>query len=290
MERVYVTGARGMVGKALLPVFSGMFEVRGTDLPEVDVTDADAVVRDIAGFAPRIIIHLASMTDVDGCELDPEAARAVNVTGTANVAEAASASGASMVYLSTGMIYNGKKTAPYIEYDRPDPVNVYGRTKYEGELEIGRRLDRYYIFNTCWIFGGGRADKKFVARILEIAGESGKLRVVSDKYGSPTYTVDLARAIRSLIGPGSGDLPYGRYHLVNRGCASRFEVAAEIVRAAGLDGVEIEPVSSDAFDLPAPRPDMEAMSSYRLDIMGLGSMRGWKEALGDYITGLIGEG
>ena len=134
MKKIYVTGASGMLGSALVPLFSTSYKVRGTDLPEFDITDSAAISQDIASFSPDIVIHLASMTDVDGCETDPEAARRVNRDGTENVAIASAACGATMVYISTGMIYNGRKPGPYIEYDMPDPVNklrtdqVRGRT------------------------------------------------------------------------------------------------------------------------------------------------------------------
>ncbi|MBN2071285.1 MAG: dTDP-4-dehydrorhamnose reductase [Candidatus Krumholzibacteriota bacterium] len=283
MRRVYVTGARGMLGKALVPLLEKKYEVKATDLPEADITDRDNIVSDIRSFSPDYVFHLASMTDVDLCELHPEQARLSNTTGTRNVAEGAKETGAMMIYISTGMIYNGRKKGPYTEYDLPDPVNVYGRTKYEGELEIGRLLKRYFIFNTCWIFGGGKEDKKFVSKILELAGKNKKLKIVDDRIGSPTYTVDFARAIADLIEQNE----YGRFHCVNSGLASRFQLAEKILQIAGITGCSLTPVSSDEFPLPAPRPEMEGMSNYRLTLMGLDNMRPWDEALSEYIREVL---
>jgi len=272
-----------MLGRALVPVFERTCEVRGTDLPGMDITDAEKIAGDIETFSPDTVVHLATMTDVDGCETDPEAARLVNVVGTENVAKACAGCGALMIYISTGMIYNGRKPGPYIEYDSPDPVNVYGRTKYEGELAVRKHLSRYYIFNTCWIFGGGPEDKKFVPRIIELGRDRDRLEVVDDTFGSPTYTVDLAEAIYDLLERPDFEPAYGRYNLAGRGCVNRLEQTREIFAAAGIDGCELVPVPSDRFRLPAPRPRMEALSNYSLDILGFHPMRDWREAIRDYV-------
>ena len=284
MKKIYVTGADGMLGSALVPLFNTRYDVRGTDLPEFDITDSPAVTQDIISFSPDTVIHLASMTDVDGCETDPAAARRINRDGTENVAAACAACGATMVYISTGMIYNGRKPGPYIEYDMPDPVNNYGLTKYEGELAVRKHLKKFYIFNTCWIFGGGPEDKKFVAKIIELGRNRERLEVVDDTFGSPTYTVDLSRALFDFLGNDELEAKYGRYHCAGIGCVSRFELAREIFSIAGITDCELVPVSSDRFDLPAPRPRMEALSNYALDLLALHLMRDWREALRDYIT------
>jgi dTDP-4-dehydrorhamnose reductase len=177
-------------------------------------------------------------------------------------------------------VYNGEKIEPYTEYDDPDPISVYGRSKYAGELMVRELLSRYFIFYTCWMFGGGPLDKKFVAKIVDLARNKSELRVVDDKFGSPTYTVDMARAIFEFIGSGQ----YGRYHCVNRGSVSRFEVARAILESAGLDRCTIVPVSSAEFDLPAPRPDNESLRNYNFELLGLDLMRDWREALDEYIT------
>ncbi|MBU8923152.1 MAG: dTDP-4-dehydrorhamnose reductase [Bacteroidales bacterium] len=281
MKKVYVTGSRGMLGGALVPIFSEHYEVRGTDLPDTDIRSADDIREDILNFAPDIVIHLASLTDVDGCELDPKQADISNRIGTENVAKACLECDAVMGYVSTGMIYNGLKPHPYIEYDSPAPISVYGRTKFEGELAIRSLLKRYYIFNTCWIFGGGVSDKKFVARIIDMARNNRSIRIVDDKFGSPTYTVDLASRIMRLI---SDQVPFGRYHCVNSGYANRYEEAREIIKAAGITGCKVLPVPSSEFPLPAARPRMEGMSNYAMSLLGMERMRDWRTALNEYVT------
>jgi dTDP-4-dehydrorhamnose reductase len=221
------------------------------------------------------------MTDVDGCETDPQRAAEVNSEGTLNVARACRDCGAAMLYMSTGMIYNGRKTGPYIEYDVPDPVNAYGRTKYEGELAVRRHLKRFYILNTCWVFGGGPEDKKFVAKIIELGRSRDKIEIVDDTFGSPTYTADLSRAIGSIL---KEEIPFGRYHCAGRGCVNRVELTKEIFSAAGIESCEIIPVPSSRFDVPAPRPRMEALGNYSLDILGLHLMRDWRESVREYVT------
>jgi dTDP-4-dehydrorhamnose reductase len=283
LKKIYVTGAEGMLGRDLVPVFRADCDVRATDLPGVDITDADLIRSEISSFSPDIVIHLASMTDVDACETDPDSARRINAAGTENVALACADCGATMIYISTGMIYNGRKPGPYIEYDTPDPVNAYGRTKYEGELAVRRHLKRYYIINTCWIFGGGPEDKKFVAKIIEMGRKKERLEVVDDTFGSPTYTVDLSRAIFDFIHNPEFEARYGRYHCAGRGCVNRLEQTREIFAAAGIDDCELVPVPSSKFALPAPRPRMEALSNYALDILGFHPMRDWREAIREYV-------
>jgi dTDP-4-dehydrorhamnose reductase len=281
LKKAYVTGAAGMLGRALVPVLGESYEVRGTDLPDHDITDRSSIREDILSFSPDIVLHLASMTDVDACETDPESAARINAGGTENVAAACGECGAAMLYVSTGMIYNGMKPGPYIEYDRPDPVNAYGRTKFEGEMAVRRHLDRFYIVNTCWVFGGGPEDKKFVAKIIDLGRDRDRLEIVSDTFGSPTYTVDLAGAIHSFLGEG---LPSGRYHIAGRGVTDRLEMTREIFSSAGITGCELVPVSSDRFNAPAPRPRMEALGNYALDLLGYRLMRDWREAVREYVS------
>ncbi len=278
-ERVYITGVKGMLGKAVVPIFRDRFQIFPENLEEIDIRTPDPLIDDICRCDPDYVLHLAAMTDVDRCEIEPDEAYMTNALGTRHVALACQQTDAVMVYINTGSVYNGKKTSPYTEYDVPDPISVYGRSKYAGELIVRELLSRYFIFYTCWMFGGGPLDKKFVAKIIDLAGEESELRIVNDKFGSPTYTVDMARAIFEFLGSGL----YGRYHCVNRGSVSRFEVAQAILEYAGLDRCSIKPVPSSEFDLPAPRPDNESMRNYNFELLGLDLMRDWREALEEYI-------
>lgn len=273
-----------MLGRAMCEALSGSFEIHPRNLEEPDVTDSSTISEAISKVRPSYVIHLAAMTDVDACELDPSRAYEINAEGTRNVAMAARSCDAVMVYLGTGMIYDGLKETPYIETDPPNPVNVYGRSKLKGELTVEEINERRYIFTSCWLFGGGKEDKKFVAKILDRARRSKEICVVKDTFGSPTYTKDLAAAIRDNI----GKIPYGKYHCVNVGVTSRLEMAEEILISSGIKGCRIVPVESSAFPLPAARPRMEALLNWRFEQLGIFPMRSWREALREYLRTVFG--
>jgi len=269
-----------MLGRAVSRLFGERYDLFPEDLEEVDVRRSDIIIEEICRYEPDMVLHLAAMTDVDRCELEPDEAYRVNALGTRNVALACQRSNAVMVYINTGSIYDGSKETPYTEYDAPGPVNVYGRSKYAGELYVRELLSRFYIFYTCWMFGGGPEDKKFVAKIIDLAKNNRELRIVEDKRGSPTYTADMASAMFRFVESGL----YGRYHCVNVGSVNRFEVATAVLQTAGIEGCSLIPVSSSAFDLPAPRPANESMRNYNFELLGLDMMRDWRSALSEYIS------
>jgi dTDP-4-dehydrorhamnose reductase len=272
-----------MLGQALVPIFRERYEVFPTDLEECDVRNADLVEDEIRSCKPRFVLHLAAMTDVDACEKNPDEAYRTNTLGTRNVALACQRCDATMVYINTGSVYDGRKPTPYIEFDTPNPQSIYARSKHQGEIIVCTLLAKFFIFYAGWMFGGGPDDKKFVAKIMELARERNELSVVNDKFGSPTYTADLSRAVYDFIESGL----YGKYHCVNVGCPSRFEVAGEIIRIAGITDCRLTPVSSAEFPLPAPRPRMEAMRNYHFELLGLHPLRDWREALEDYIRSTL---
>jgi dTDP-4-dehydrorhamnose reductase len=181
-------------------------------------------------------------------------------------------------------VFGGEKHEAYTEFDAPHPVSHYSRSKYQGELIVQSLLHRYYIVRAGWMFGGGMRDKKFVARIIELARAKPMLQIVNDKFGSPTYTGDIANGILQLINTGW----YGAYNMVNTGApASRYEVAQKILEYANITSCELQPVSSAQFPLSAPRPRMEAARNLRLELLGLTLMRSWLEALREYILKVL---
>lgn len=281
MSKVLVTGANGMTGRDLCAALAEAgFQVVATDIGEIDVSNLDLVHRTVQAERPVAVFHLAAMTDVDKCEKYPDEAYRVNATGTKNVALACQAFDATMVYTSTISVFDGSSAVPYVESDQPNPQSIYSKSKYQGELAVQYLLDRYYIVRAGWMFGGGAEDKKFVAKIAKLAQTRSELKVVNDKFGSPTYTVDFSKGMLNLIRTDR----YGIYHMVNVGPpASRYEVAKAILEYAGTDGCEIEPVSSAEFPLPAPRPRMEAGRNLAAELIGLPPMRPWQEALRDYV-------
>lgn len=265
LERSLITGANGMVGSYFA------FGLK-TDIAELDVTDEEKVFAFVSRLKPRIIIHLAAETDVDRCEKDPEHAYRVNAIGTYNVALAARRVRAKLVYVSTAGVFDGNKKEPYTEEDEANPQNVYGRTKYQGEVMVRDLAPDYLIARSCWMFGGGPGvDKKFVSKIIEQLDHD-EIKVVDDKIGSLTYGRDLASAIKQLLIQNRT----GLFHLTNRGFCSRYEVAEQIVKILGASA-KIIPVGSAEFTLAAARSASEAMAS-KLDIM-----RDWREALGEYL-------
>jgi dTDP-4-dehydrorhamnose reductase len=279
MKRVLVTGADGMLGVDLCKVFAEKYEVYPTDVGQLDVREYDRVVEMIGRTEPEIIVHLAAMTDVDSCEREPDLAYRANTVGTQNMVLAANLCNAVIVYLSTGSVYGGAKEMPYTEYDEPAPRSVYSKSKLEGEKWVVSMARRFFIVTAGWMFGGGTLDKKFVGKILELSKVKKEIKVVNDKFGSPTYTLDLSRGILELLEWGR----YGKYHVANQGCCTRYEIAKKILSVTGNRGCILRPVTSEDFPLAAPRPRMEAISNYNLKLLKKDMMRGWEEALEEYL-------
>lgn len=285
MSRILVTGAKGMLGTDLCELLhKENHEVSITDISELDVRDTNQVLRHVDECKPEIIFHLAALTDVDGCEKDPDAAFLTNTIGTQNIALACQAKDIPLVYVSTISVFNGNKCEPYTEFDHPDPVSFYSRSKYEGERVVENLLTKYYIVRAGWMFGGGLEDKKFVAKIIELAMERDQLNIVDDKFGSPTYTRDISRGMIELVKTGL----YGTYHMVNTGgFCSRYEFAQAILSSAGIIDCELHPVSSAAFPLPAHRPRMEAARNLQAELRNWHWMPKWQETLKDYIRTVL---
>jgi len=280
LKQCLVTGARGMLGTDLCPVFATRYEVIATDVEDLDISDIAAVMAAFEQFRPVIVVHLAAATDVDHCEENPDTAFRVNTIGTQNVALACQRYDAQLVHLSTLAVFDGEKPTAYTEFDTPNPQSWYSKSKYQAELMVRQHLHQHYIVRAGWMFGGGREDKKFVAKVLELARQRDRLTVVNDKFGSPIYTVDLARGILRLL----ETRVYGTYHMVNIGPpASRYEVAQHILDMAGIASCQLVPASSAEFPLPAPRPRMEAGRNYQLELRGWDWMRPWPDALREYI-------
>jgi len=281
MKRLLITGANGMLGQDLRAIAEREFEVVHTDAKALDVTDRTAVDEAFTAYQPDVLLHLAAMTDVDGCETNPDRAHAVNAEGTKHIAECCRQNGAAMVYISTLAIFGGDSDRPFTETSPAKPESVYAKSKFQGEQYVQDIVENGYVVRAGWMFGGGKEDKKFVAKILAQAKAGQEIRAVNDKFGSPTYTIDFAEAVLRIIAHGQP----GVYHAVNSGDpVNRYDVARAILIAAGIDSDRVQAVSSTAFDLPAPRPRMEAGVNRALEQAGLPAMRPWQEALQDYIT------
>ncbi|MGD9695725.1 MAG: dTDP-4-dehydrorhamnose reductase [Thermoleophilia bacterium] len=270
--RVFVTGAAGMLGRDLVDLLAGRHEVTAVDL-DVDVTDAAAVRAAVARARPQAIFHLAAWTDVDGAEEHEERARAVNATGTANVADAAREAGAALVVPSTDYVFDGASGAAYAEDDPTGPLGAYGRTKLEGEREaLARHPAGTRIARTAWLYGGG--GRNFVDTMRALGAERDEVTVVDDQEGSPTWTRDLAPALEALV-----DLPAGVYHTAGGGSVTWAGFARAVFEEAGLD-CRVVPVTTAQLGRPAPRP---AHSPLAVTRPGAPRLRPWREALRDYL-------
>jgi dTDP-4-dehydrorhamnose reductase len=274
-----------MMGTDLCKILTAKhYDVTITDIEELDVRDLDKAMHTAREIQPEVIFHLAALTDVDECERNPDESYRTNTIGTQNMALASLEVDATLVYISTASVFDGTKCEPYTEFDRPNPQSWYSRSKYEGELIVEKLLTRYYIARAGWMFGGGPEDKKFVAKIIELAKQRDQLTVVDDKFGSPTYTRDISNGVEKLSRSGI----YGTYHMVNSGMfCSRYEFAQKMLAYADIDDCELIPVSSARFPLPAHRPRMEAARNYNLELRGMDYMRPWTEALKEYVETVL---
>ena len=270
--RVLVTGAKGQLGVELLDVLGRQHDVVGLDLPELDITSAEAT-RVIADTRPAWVVHAAAWTDVDGCERDPERALLVNGEGTRRVAEACRAVGAGLVYLSTDYVFDGRKGAPYLEADPVSPLSAYARSKVAGEDAVRANAPRWAITRTAWLFGV--SGKNFVKTIVEKAAAGGPLRVVDDQVGSPTYARDLAEAIAQLVSRGLT----GAYHLTNAGSCSWYAFTHAILEEAGMADVAVTPMTTAELGRPAPRPAISVLANHAWVAAGMRPLRPWREAL-----------
>ena len=287
--KVFVTGADGMLGSALCPTLVKRgHNVLATDLlpsnegsKHLDIRNYSDVEESIKKAEPNMVMHLAAETDVDRCEVEPDHAFLTNSIGTQNVALVCQKQNIELVYISTLGVFWGDKPEPYTEFDEPNPINVYGRSKLEGEKIVQALTKKFYIVRAGWMVGGGpKKDKKFIGKIIRQINETSTLKAVNDKIGSPTYTYDFSRCVADLIETGF----YGLYHCTNKGFGSRFDVAKKIVEFMGRADVAVEPVSSAYFPLPAARARSEMSRNYKLELLRLDSTRHWEEALKEYIN------
>ncbi len=272
--KVFVIGATGLLGQALMRQWMGD-EVVGVGSSELDIRDA-ARVREVVGkVCPDWIVLAAAYTDVDGCETNRELAFSVNRDGALNVAAVAAQGGTKLLFLSSDYVFDGKKTSPYEVDDVRNPQSVYGRSKAEAEVALLKILPTCCILRTSWVFGmGGRC---FPDTILKLAANRPALDVVDDQRGSPSYTVDVARAIGQLCHNDAS----GIVHVTNSGECSWFEFAREIVNRAQLK-TEVRPVSSAQMARPAPRPAYSVLSATSLQRYGI-EMPRWQDALRRYL-------
>jgi len=284
--RILVTGSKGQLGldvtKALLKNDDTVVAV---DVEEMDITDKKTVEEYIINSKVDAVIHCAAYTAVDNAENNVDLCRRVNRDGTQNIADVCKRLDIKMLYISTDYVFNGKGIEPWTPDEKREPLNVYGQTKYEGELAVENTLYKYFIVRISWVFGIN--GKNFVHTILNLGRTHDKLTVVSDQIGSPTYTVDLAKLLCDMIQSEK----YGRYHATNEGICSWYEFTKEIMKQAAeyypeYANVNVLPVSSDAFPTKAKRPSNSRMSKDKLVENGFYKLPSWQDALRRYLKEL----
>jgi len=273
--RVLIFGATGMLGKALLRVWTGD-EVVGLSSADADIRIPEQVEAQVQRIRPDWIVLSAAYTNEDGCELNPALAQAVNTQGAVNIAKAASSSGAKLLFISTDYVFDGANPSPYETNHPRNPINRYGRSKAEAEEKILEILPHACIVRTSWLFGAG--GKCFPDTILKLAAMRAQIEVVNDQRGCPTYTDDLASAIAQLCRAGAE----GIIHCTNSGECTWHEFASEIVRQAGLS-TRVLPTTSDKFVRPAARPKYSVLSPAGLLTYNI-AMRPWQQALSVYLA------
>lgn len=255
MENILITGADGQLGSELRSLTQGQSGTNWlyTDFQELDITDADAVEKYISENGVTKIINCAAYNDVDRAETDTDAAIRLNVTGPMNLAEAAARHGIYLIHLSTDFVFDGTKSTPWHESDRPAPLSEYGRTKLAGETAVKRSGCLSIIIRTSWLYSP-LGKKNFVRTMLRLGEEEEIIKVVYDQKGTPTYARDLAEAILHILPQLDGTPRYGEvFHYTDEGCCSKAEWAQKIMSLKHLD-CDIEPVPTSEFPAPATRP------------------------------------
>ncbi|TNE46544.1 MAG: dTDP-4-dehydrorhamnose reductase [Deltaproteobacteria bacterium] len=276
---VWVTGAEGQLGTdVVLRLERQGISVQGTTLHSCDITKEADVRATASQIQPDAIIHCAAYTAVDKAETEQELCFRVNAEGTKNVAHAAQELGAKLLYISTDYVFDGTGNRPYRETDPPHPINVYGASKYEGELHVQNMVEQAFVIRTSWVFG--HHGPNFVKTMLRLGQERDSLSVVADQVGSPTYTPDLAEVLVRML-PSE---EYGVYHATNAGTCSWYEFAKEIFTQAQVE-IDLKPIPTDDYPTPAQRPLYSVLSKDKLASQFF-TLRNWKEALKDFTSTL----
>ena len=278
MKKVLITGCNGQLGRSLNTLLKDTdVEIVNTDVDTLNICDYAQVDAVIGKERPDTIINCAAHTAVDKCETDKENARLINAVGPENLAKAAEKYGAQIVQVSTDYVFSGDGDRPYVETDEVSPKSVYGETKLDGERAVMAATDRYFIVRTAWLYGDGN---NFVKTMLRLADERDEITVVSDQYGTPTSSLELARMILYIIEKGE----YGVYHGTCEGMTSWYEFAKEIMRQAGKK-VKVSPVTTAQYTASvAKRPMYSVLENKKLNSMGDYRMKEWKEALTEYMN------
>ena len=273
-----VLGAGGMLGSAVAAVLEEACPATvAATRAEIDVTDRFRIEAEVERLRPTVVINCAAWADVDGCETDPARAFQVNAEGAGNVALAAAAVGCRILHFSTDQVFDGRTTTSYTEDALPAPLSVHGRSKFEGEQRVAAAAPDHLIVRTGWLYGAGHGN--FVDAVRTAARSGDVVRVIGDQRGSPTWVVDLARALAGLLAVSDR----GLLHVVNDGACTRHELVRTIVEATG-GRVRLESVTAVDSGRLAPRPAFSVLATGRYARLAGRPLRPWREALLDYLV------
>jgi dTDP-4-dehydrorhamnose reductase len=275
--KILVLGHKGMLGTELMARLGIAHEVTGKDMGDFDITSPESCRQVICETNPEVVINAAAYTNVDGAEKDGDTCFAVNAEGVKNVALACRQEQLRIVHFSTDYIFDGTGRTPYREDDAPSPCGIYAQSKAAGEKYLKESSENYLLIRTAWLYG--RSGKNFVKTILEKASNADTLRVVDDQTGSPTYSRDLAGAVRILLEQGHR----GVFHVTNRGSCTWYAFTKKILAYAGLAHVAVEPIPTKDLRLPAPRPAYSALGTSKFTEATGKVLRFWQLALQDFI-------
>jgi dTDP-4-dehydrorhamnose reductase len=279
MQKVLITGAKGMLGQEIVRVFSAdpLWQVVGWDFENLDVTNAIAVETKLTAAEPQLVINCAAYNNVDGAENEPEKAELLNSTAVINLAKTTSQLGATLVHFSTDYVFDGTKQEGYVEIDKPNPQSVYAKTKAAGE-QAARTNPKHYVIRLSRLFGKSAAStnakKSFVDVMLGLANTQPTINVVDGEFSSPTYAPDLARATYDIVRLQS---PSGTYHRTNDGACTWYAFAQEIFKVSKKQ-VDLQPVPPEKYPRPAARPPFSKLLTTKLP-----PLRSWQDALADYL-------
>ncbi len=278
--RFLITGVKGQLGHDIVGELKKRgHETVGVDIEEMDITDPEACEKVITEAKVDGVFHCAAYTAVDAAEDNKELCMKINVQGTENIAKVCEKLDIKMMYISTDYVFNGEGTRPWEPDDKTEPLNVYGESKYYGEVAVTDHVKKFYVVRIAWVFGIN--GKNFIKTMLRLGKERDELTVVDDQFGSPTYTYDLSRLLVDMMETDK----YGFYHATNEGICSWYEFACEIFRQAGLN-VKVTPVSSKEYNSKAKRPSNSRMNKDKLTENGFERLPKWQDALSRYLKEL----
>ncbi len=288
MKRILVTGCNGQLGRAINKeyaqediAFINTDVAEGEGVISLDITDVNAVLSCVEETKPDVIINCAAHTNVDACESQWDLAYKINAIGARNLSIAAEKTNAKLIHVSTDYVFPGTSPQPLTEFDTPDPISAYGKTKWEGENFVREFSTKHFILRTAWLYGDG---KNFVKTMLKLAETHDTVSVVSDQYGSPTSAVELAKMIHFLEPTEN----YGTYHATCEGQCSWADFAVEIFKKAGKD-TKVNYITTEEYNSPAKRPAYSILDNYmlRLTVGDAFLMADWKDALDVYMKELF---